>query len=226
MSESSSSRELSRRRFLTAAAATAALSALAACQGSSTPAAPSKPAEPAKPAEAPKPAEAAKPAAPAAAPAATQAPAAAVAPTQARVVPGQPGAAAPKAAGGKVTALTFMQENSFIKAFDEHFTKVIVPKYKQETGIDLSFDGVSVGGLQAKITASVETSSGPDATMMSFNWPQLYDQKLQDVTDIADEMARWGGGWQDNIKEAIVVGGRWKGIPLGNVGQAMVYRID
>src|SRR5687768_9154603 len=87
MSESSPSREVSRRRFLTAAAATAALSALTACQASSTPAA--------KPADS-KPAEAAKPAAPAAAPAPTQAPAAAAQPTQARVVPGQPGAAAPK----------------------------------------------------------------------------------------------------------------------------------
>ncbi|MDP8924508.1 MAG: extracellular solute-binding protein, partial [Chloroflexota bacterium] len=142
------------------------------------------------------------------------------------VVPGQAGSAAGKPAAGQVSAVTFMQENSFIKAFDDHFKNVIIPKYKQETGIDLNFDGVSVGGLQTKITASVETNSGPDATMMSFNWPQLYDQKLQDVSDIAEEMATWGGGWLENIKEAVVVDGRWKGIPLGNVGQQMVYRID
>jgi multiple sugar transport system substrate-binding protein len=192
---------------------------LTACGGSGTPAA-----EPAKPADS-KPAEAAKPAAPAAAPAATQAPAAAAAPTQGRVVPGQAGAAAPKAAG-KATSFTFQQENSFIPAFGEHFQKVIIPKYKQETGLDLSFDGISVGGLQAKLTAEIETSSGPDASMLGFNWPQLYDSKLQDVTDIADEMAKWGGGWLDNIKEAVVAGGKWKSIPLGNVGQQMVYRID
>ncbi|MGE3910484.1 MAG: ABC transporter substrate-binding protein [Chloroflexota bacterium] len=221
MSESPSVREVTRRRFLTIAAASAALPALAACQGGSAPAA--QPAE-SKPAS--KPTEAAKPAAPAAAPAATQAPAAA-APTQARVVPGQAGAAAPaKPAGGKVTALTFQQENSFIPAFDEHFKTVIIPKFKQETGIDLTFDGVSVGGLQAKITAEVETNSGPDVSMMAFNWPLLYDQKLQDVTDIADEMGKWGGGWLDNIKEAVVSNGRWKAIPLGNIGQQMVYRID
>ena len=46
------------------------------------------------------------------------------------------------------------------------------------------------------------------------------------MTDIADEMAKWGGGWLDNIKEAVVSGGKWKAIPLGNVGQQMVYRID
>jgi multiple sugar transport system substrate-binding protein len=223
MSESSSSREVSRRRFLTLATFGAALPALAACQASGTPA-PSKPAE-SKPAEAAKPAES-KPAAPAAQPAATPAAAApAPAATQARVVPGQAGAAAPKP-GGKVTALTFQQESSFIPAFDEHFKTVIAPKFKQETGLDLSFDGVSVGGLQAKITAEVETNSGPDATMMAFNWPLLYDQKLQDVTDIADEMAKWGGGWLDNVKEAVVSNGRWKAIPLGNIGQQMVYRID
>jgi multiple sugar transport system substrate-binding protein len=220
MSESSLGRELSRRRFLSAAVATAGLSMLTACGGSGAPTA-----APAKPADAAKPGDAAKPAAPAAAPAATQAPAAGAAQQPARVVPGQAGAAAPKATG-KVTAFTFQQENSFIPAFDEHFQKVIIPKYKQETGLDLSFDGISVGGLQAKITAEVETSSGPDATMMGFNWPQLYDSKLQDVTDIADEMAKWGGGWLDNIKEAVVANGKWKAIPLGNVGQQMVYRID
>jgi multiple sugar transport system substrate-binding protein len=216
MSESSA-RQVSRRRFLGLVAVTAALPLLAACGSSgsttATPAA-SKPAE-TKPAES-KPAET-KPAAPAAAPA----------PTEARVVPGQPGAAAVKpAAGSKVTALSFQQENSFIPAFDEHFKTVIAPKYKQETGIDLSFDGISVGGLQAKITAEVETNAGPDASMMGFNWPLLYDSKLQDVTDIVDEMAKWGGGWLDNIKEAAVSGGKWKAIPLGNVGQQMVYRID
>jgi multiple sugar transport system substrate-binding protein len=39
-------------------------------------------------------------------------------------------------------------------------------------------------------------------------------------------MAKWGGGWLDNIKEAVVANGKWKAIPLGNVGQQMVYRID
>jgi multiple sugar transport system substrate-binding protein len=211
MSESSS-RELSRRRFLTLAAFGVALPALAACQGSSQPAG-NQPAA-SKPAEAPKPAES-KPAAPAAAPA----------PTEARVVPGQTGATAPKPSG-KVTALTFQQENSFIPAFDEHFKTAIIPKFKQETGLDLSFDGISVGGLQAKLTAEIETNAGPDASMMGFNWPLLYDQKLQDVTDLADEMGKWGGGWLDNVKEAVVSNGKWKAIPLGNIGQQMVYRID
>src|SRR5690554_1194866 len=48
----------------------------------------------------------------------------------------------------------------------------------------------------------------------------------KNVTDIADDMAKWGGGWLDNIKEATVSGTKWKGVPLGNVGQQMVYRID
>ena len=213
MSELTRDRSLSRRRFLkfaaTAAGTAATLPALAACSPQAS--APSKPAD-AKPTDT-------KPAAPAAPAAQSTA-----APTAARVVPGQAGAAQPAAA--KVGAMAFMQENSFIKGFDEHFTKVLAPRYKEETGIELSFDGVSVGGLQAKITASVETNSGPDATMMSFNWPHLYAQKLLDVTDIAEDMGRRGGGWLDNIKEAVVVDGKWRAIPLGNVGQLMVYRMS
>jgi multiple sugar transport system substrate-binding protein len=209
MSESTRERSVSRRRFLKfAALAATAVPALQAC---------SQPAS----APAPKPTEAA----PDAKAAPTQAAAPAAAPTTARVVPGQPGAAQP-AASGKTRSITFMQENSFIKGFDEHFTKVLAPAYQQATGIEVNFDGISVGGLQAKITAAVETNAGPETAMLSLNWAHLYDQKLVDLTDVADAMGQRYGGWYDSIKDAVIVDGKWKALPLGNVGQLMVYRAD
>jgi multiple sugar transport system substrate-binding protein len=212
MSEPTQDRSVSRRRFLKFAAIAATTAAVVpALQACSQPAA----APAGKPSDAAKPAES-KPAAPAA-----QAPAAA--PTAARVVPGQAGAAAP---AGKTSALTFMQENCFIKGFDDYFTKTLAPEYQKQTGIEVHFDGISVGGIQAKITAAVETNAGPETAMQSFNWPQLYAQKLVDVSDIADRMGAQYGGWKDVIKEAVVVDGRWKALPVGNIGQLMVYRVD
>ena len=34
------------------------------------------------------------------------------------------------------------------------------------------------------------------------------------------------GGWYDSAKEAVVVNGKWKAIPFGNVGQLMNWRTD
>ena len=204
MSESTASdKSVSRRRFLKFAALAASAAAVAptleACSN--------------------------QPAAPSGSAPSTGAPAQA-APTAARVVPGQPGAAAPAPAAAGAKTLTRMQENSFIKAWDDYFTQTLIPQYKQETGVDVKFDGISVGGTQAKITAAVETNAGDDVATMSLNWPQLYDEKLVDLTDIADDLGKKMGGWYDNVKDAVVVNGKWKAIPIGNIGQMMVYRTD
>ena len=206
MSEPTRERSVSRRRFLKfAALAATAVPALQAC---------SQPAS----APAPKPTEAAKPAAPA------QPAAPAAAPTAARVVPGQAGAAQP--AAGTARSIAYMQENCFIKGFDDYFTKTLAPEYTKQTGIEVTFEGVSVGGQQAKVTAAVETNAGPETAQLAFNWPHLYDQKLVDLTDIAEDIGRRNGGWIDVIKEAVVVNGKWKALPIGNIGQLMVYRTD
>jgi len=149
----------------------------------------------------------------------------AAASTAARVIPGAPAAPAPAAAGGAKT-LTLLHENCFIKAFDDFFQQTLAPQYQQETGVTVNYDLVSVNPTQAKVTAAVETNAGPDANLLQFNWAHLYDQKLADLTDLADDLGNRFGGWVDIIKEACVVNGKWKALPIGNIGQLMVYRTD
>jgi multiple sugar transport system substrate-binding protein len=85
---------------------------------------------------------------------------------------------------------------------------------------------VSVGGLQTRVTTVAETGSGPDMTLNFFNWPFLYDEKYVDVGDVAEEVGKKSGGWHDAAKEAVIVNGKWKAIPFGNVGQLMNWRTD
>jgi ABC-type glycerol-3-phosphate transport system substrate-binding protein len=49
---------------------------------------------------------------------------------------------------------------------------------------------------------------------------------LADVSDIAEEIGKKQGGWCDAAKEAAVVNGKWKTIPLSNIGQLMNWRTD
>lgn len=123
-------------------------------------------------------------------------------------------------------SLTFMHENSFIKTYDEYMNKTLIPAYEKETGIKVKYDLVSVGGLQTRVTTASETGSGPDLTCLYFNWPFLYDEKLLDVSDLAEEAGRANGGWYPGAAEAVIVRGKWKALPFGNVGQLMNWRTD
>jgi multiple sugar transport system substrate-binding protein len=133
------------------------------------------------------------------------------------------GANAGRAAG---KTLSFMHESSFIPTYDEFMKKTLAAEYQKATGIDVDYQLISVGSLQTRIATAAETGNGPDMTCIYFSWPFLFDDKLVDVSDIAEEIGRKNGGWYDSIKEAVVVNGKWKAIPFGNVGQLMNWRSD
>ena len=85
---------------------------------------------------------------------------------------------------------------------------------------------VSVGSLQTRVTTAAENGSGPDMTAIGFNWAFLFDEKFVDVSDIAAEIGKESGGWYESAQEAVVVNGKWKAIPFGNIGQLMNWRTD
>ena len=119
-----------------------------------------------------------------------------------------------------------MHESSFIPAYDDYFKKTLVPEYEKATGIKVDYQLISVGSLQTRMATAAETGNGPDMTLTFFNWPFLFDEKLVDVSDIAEEIGKKNGGWYDSAKEAVIVNGKWKAIPFGNVGQLMNWRTD
>jgi hypothetical protein len=54
----------------------------------------------------------------------------------------------------------------------------------------------------------------------------LYAAKLEDVTDLANEIGQTYGGWYDVAKAACMVGGRWKSLCIGQAPAAWNYRVD
>ena len=122
--------------------------------------------------------------------------------------------------------LSFMHESSFIATYDDFFKKTLVPEYQKVADVDVDYQLISVGSLQTRMATAAETGNGPDITLVFFNWPFLFDDKLVDVSDIAEEIGKKNGGWYDSAKEAVIVNGKWKAIPFGNVGQIMNWRTD
>src|SRR5258708_7733130 len=134
-------------------------------------------------------------------------------------LPAWPASAAPK-------SMTIVRESSFIKAFDDYFAKTLLVEYEKLTGIKMSYEAVSVGGMLTRLTTIAETKSGPEIAMTAINWPHLFDASLVDVTDLATETGKKIGPWHDNILDAVVVNKKWKALPWGNIGQLEVYRTD
>lgn len=122
--------------------------------------------------------------------------------------------------------ISLMHESSFIKDYDAYMNNVLIPAYKKKTGVNVKYELVSVGSLQTRVTTAAETGQGPDITCNFFNWPFLYNDKYMDVTDIAEKAGKDNGGWYPAAAEAVVVDGKWKAVPFGNVGQLMVWRMD
>ena len=123
-------------------------------------------------------------------------------------------------------SLTLMHESSFIPPYDAYVKNTLAPAYEKATGIKILYDTVSVGSIQTRATTVAETGSGADISQLAFNWAFLFDEKLVDVTDIAEVIGKKAGGWHDSSKEAVIVNGKWKALPFGNIGQLMNWRTD
>jgi len=133
---------------------------------------------------------------------------------------------APRSAPAAGKTITLLHESSFIKPFDEYFQNTLAPAYEKETGIRVNYELTSVGSIPTRVTTIAETGSGADITMNITLMPFLFDEKYIDVSDIAEEVGQKQGGWYPAGKESSIVGGKWKAVPWGNIGQLMNWRTD
>jgi|RhiMethySRZTD1v2_1073278.scaffolds.fasta_scaffold02621_14 multiple sugar transport system substrate-binding protein len=125
----------------------------------------------------------------------------------------------------KPKVIVFARESSYVKNFDEHFQKVLMPAYEKEKGVKIEYQIQAAGGSAVpQLVSMVENKSGADLAWVQQEW--LYRDALVDVSDIAEEVGKQQGGWYDEIKSLSVDKGKWKSVPKGNIGQLMVYRKD
>jgi multiple sugar transport system substrate-binding protein len=131
----------------------------------------------------------------------------------------------PRKAEAKPEKITFLRESSYVKEFDEHFNKVLIPRYQQETGIKIVYEIVAAGGSAVPRLVSIVESKAPvDSGWVQQEW--LYREGLLDVSDIAKDVGKQQGGWYSEIEGLCVWEGKWKSVPFGNIGQCMAYRKD
>ncbi len=91
-------------------------------------------------------------------------------------------------------------------------------------GAEITLETVDANDLQPRITAAIDSRSGPDIIHMLHNWPHLYQRGLTDISDLAEWKAKDQGGFYDVSRASALVGDKWLSLPYGITGFQIVYR--
>lgn len=107
---------------------------------------------------------------------------------------------------------------------DEDLWLANTKKFTEQTGIEVTTDNEGWEDVRPKAAVAANIGSGPDIILGWFDDAQQYPDKLVDVTDLANYLGGKYGGWYDVCKRYGMRGSEWIALPLGVVGNAIVYR--
>src|SRR5215471_2726810 len=124
----------------------------------------------------------------------------------------------------QATSIHWLRWSDFVPASDQLLKSNIVPQCEKALGIKLNLEMINANDIQARITAAIQSGSGPDIFYVIGNWPQLYVESLSDVSDIAAEIGQVQGGYYDISKAVATVGQKWIGVPWTTGGGLLTYR--
>src|ERR1700739_481012 len=95
----------------------------------------------------------------------------------------------------QATSIHWLRWSDFVPASDQLLRNQIVPPGEKALGINLQPETINANDLQARVTAAIQSGSGPDIIMLVGTWPQLYPESVADVSDVVDEIGSKQGGY-------------------------------
>src|SRR5438094_9189834 len=88
------------------------------------------------------------------------------------------------------TAVHWLRWADFVPASDQLLKGKITQECQKALGMKLNLETINANDLQARITSSIQSGTGPDIIMAIGNWPQLYAESLADAGDVAEEIRK------------------------------------
>ena len=122
------------------------------------------------------------------------------------------------------TTLHWLRWSDFVPASDQLLRTKTVPECQKALGIKLNLETINANDIQARVTAAIQSGTGPDIIMLLGTWPQLYTDSVVDVSDVVDEIGRAQGGYYDICRVVATVGNKWIGVPWATGGGLVAYR--
>lgn len=107
---------------------------------------------------------------------------------------------------------------------DEDLWMANIKKFTEKTGVEVRVDNEGWEDVRPKAAVAANVGSGPDIVVGWFDDPHQYPDKMVDVSDVANYLGAKYGGWYDVCKKYGTRNGKWIALPLGIIGNAIVYR--
>jgi multiple sugar transport system substrate-binding protein len=125
-------------------------------------------------------------------------------------------------AGAKINLLRWKR---FVEAEDVAFMK-IVDAFQKATGVAVTVSNESYEDVQPKASVAANVGQGLDIVWGLYSLPFLFPNKCTDMTDVADYLAKKGGGWTKSGEAYGKLDGKWIGVPVAATGALVNYRIS
>jgi len=122
------------------------------------------------------------------------------------------------------TTVHWLRWNDFVPASDQLLRKELLPEAEKALGIKVNFETVNGNDLQPRVTASVQSGSGPDLIMVFNNQSALYTESVVDVSDVAEEVSGKEGGLYKYSRSVTSDGKKFNAMPWTIVGAMNAYR--
>src|SRR6202023_3446114 len=90
----------------------------------------------------------------------------------------------------QATTIHWLRWADFVPASDQLLKTKIAPECEKALGIKLTVEMINANDIQARITAAIQSGTGPDIIMGIGSWPQLYADSVVDVADVAEEIGK------------------------------------
>ncbi len=121
------------------------------------------------------------------------------------------------------TTLHWVRWVDFIPEADVELKRQMVDASK-DLHADIKLETINGNDIQARITAAIQSGTGADIFMMMYNWPQLYQNALEDVSDVIRAVVNDQGDFYGIYRPSVNVNGKWLAMPHSIVGNAIAYR--
>src|SRR5437763_4411352 len=122
------------------------------------------------------------------------------------------------------TTLHWVRGSDYVPLSDQTMRTKINEQCQKDLGIKINLEGVDGLTIQARVTSSVSSGSGPDIISSINNWAQLYAESVADVSDVAEEIGKAQGGYYETAKAIAFDGKKWIAVPNTIVGLQIVNR--
>jgi multiple sugar transport system substrate-binding protein len=130
---------------------------------------------------------------------------------------------APKFTPEAGATLRLLRWSPFVQGDEDQWLEN-TKRFTEATGVQVRIDKESWEDIRPKAAVAANVGSGPDIMWVWFDDAHQYPDKLLEVSDLADYLGSKHGGWYDGGKGYATRDGKFIGLPLAAIGNAIVYR--